>query len=243
MTEEALNNLFVDAVTAVPFRVDWSEADGERWLTYEAVACEKCGHTLVLEGAGGDCQHDDIDPDATLPPCTVGVHHGGIGPCESCSDSTGEEGIGICDCVDVPCDGHVPEATGPMMNYFYPCPLKETYGPALAIAHLPLCVVEDTLSETVGFALTGGGMDLSWEICAAYVSAGYLPPTSIQLPQTASSSLKQGWMLDVFQAMRRSIEVQQNWLRNSLDRLDELKQWCEDRDAKRKTTKDAQQII
>jgi hypothetical protein len=27
-----------------------------------------------------------------------------------------------------------------------------------------------------GLALTGGGMDLSWQICDAFVAAGYLPP-------------------------------------------------------------------
>lgn len=72
---------------------------------------------------------------------------------------------------------------GPMMNYFYPV---SDYTPggmdewAAKIADLPLCVVE--LDGERGLALTGGGMDLSWEIAEAYVRLGYYPPTWLDLP-------------------------------------------------------------
>jgi hypothetical protein len=69
----------------------------------------------------------------------------------------------------------------PMMNYFYPLPDESRYGGALdkydaqAIINLPLCLVNLETGE-YGLALTGGGMDLSWEICEAYIRLGYLPP-------------------------------------------------------------------
>jgi hypothetical protein len=67
------------------------------------------------------------------------------------------------------------------MNYFYPLPDESRYGGALdkydaqAIINLPLCLVNLETGE-YGLALTGGGMDLSWEICEAYIRLGYLPP-------------------------------------------------------------------
>lgn len=235
VTEFELSNLRVNAVNAVVRTVDWSEYKdpdrGMSWDSYEAVTCEKCGQAVVLNG-GGDLPHCDADPDAVLPPCTISSHHGGLGSCEDCAESTGDEGLGVCMCDDAPCDGHLPSADGPMMNYLYPCPLNDVSAAAIAIRHLPLCVVEFADGET-GFALTGGGMDFSWEICAAYVACGYLPPTDFDLPKMGGMSLT-GWHRDVWRAMRRSIEVQQNWLTNSLTKLDELKQWLEDKDAKSK---------
>ena len=74
-------------------------------------------------------------------------------------------------------------AEGPMMNYFYPV---SDYTPgdmeewAAKITDLPLCVVE--IDGERGLALTGGGMDLSWEIAEAFIRLGYYPPTWIDLP-------------------------------------------------------------
>lgn len=74
-------------------------------------------------------------------------------------------------------------AEGPMMNYFWPVHnrgnLEEM---AVSIADLPLCVVEFEDSGEIGLALTGGGMDLSWEIAEAYIRLGYRPPVSLDLP-------------------------------------------------------------
>lgn len=74
-------------------------------------------------------------------------------------------------------------ADGPMMNYFYPVSDYSRTGleqDAAKIADLPLCVVE--IGDERGLALTGGGMDLSWEIAEAYVRLGYYPPTWLYLP-------------------------------------------------------------
>lgn len=78
------------------------------------------------------------------------------------------------------CDGYVGQAEGPRMSYFYPLP--STYAPSeedvAKLAHLPLCVVEFTGGGFEGhaLALTGGGMDLTWEIAEAYMVLGFLPP-------------------------------------------------------------------
>lgn len=68
---------------------------------------------------------------------------------------------------------------GPMMNFRYSVDVRRVGGPeeaAKAIYSLPLCIV-DLNHGGYYLALTGGGMDLTWEIAEAYMRLGYLPPT------------------------------------------------------------------
>lgn len=100
---------------------------------------------------------------------------------------------------------------GPMMNYFYPLPeLRGTpEGAALSIKDLPLCVVE--LEGEYGLALTGGGMDLSWAICEAYMRLGWLPPVHFcQLPRFAGMTLTANnrWILA---GCQRSCRILAGW--------------------------------
>ena len=98
------------------------------------------------------------------------------------------------------------------MNHFYPCELRNlsTEDAARAIAHLPLCVVEFEDGET-GFALTGGGMDLSWQICDAFISCGYLPPLQYcDLPDMAGQEKHPRTQL-ILAACQRSAEIAEGW--------------------------------
>jgi len=82
------------------------------------------------------------------------------------------------------CDGYV-SLSAPMMSYWYPVEIDDTGEAAKALVDLPLCVV--TVDGQTGLALTGGGMDLSWEICAAYIALGHLPPLHFcDVPDMAS---------------------------------------------------------
>ena len=84
---------------------------------------------------------------------------------------------------------------GPMMNFAYElealAPYRQRRGPAEAaalLAGLPLCLVETSALAGDGYflALTGGGMDLTWEIVEAYVRLGFAPPTEhASLPRMA----------------------------------------------------------
>jgi hypothetical protein len=82
----------------------------------------------------------------------------------------------------VTCEGMVNFGDGPMMSYYYELPCSRQSDPiemALAISHLPLCVVRFISmsgNNEFALALTGGGMDFSWQICEAYMQLGYLPP-------------------------------------------------------------------
>lgn len=67
----------------------------------------------------------------------------------------------------------------PMMNYAYPIDLR--YGAdreecAANIDALAGCMSLVTIGDQDYLALSGGGMDLSWNICAAFIACGCVPP-------------------------------------------------------------------
>lgn len=67
-------------------------------------------------------------------------------------------------------------STGPAINFFYEVPFDDDVGLAGAkLQGLNVCAVELEDGRT-GLALTGAGMDHSWEICAAHIALGFLPP-------------------------------------------------------------------
>lgn len=113
----------------------------------------------------------------------------------------------------------------PVMNYAYPVDLRYGAGPrevATKIQELAGCV---TLIEIDGkhyLALTGGGMDLSPQICMAYIACGVMPPLQFlrDLPRFAGSKTAP----ILLQAMERASEV----LRFSADQLDQHKTTLEE---------------
>jgi hypothetical protein len=117
-------------------------------------------------------------------------------------------------CSECPkCETESNPVEGPMMNYFYPCPFRGSMEDAAeAIGETCLCVVE--LGDgTRGLALTGGGMNLSWQIARAFVALGFLPPAHIRLPRMA------GWenygdaayMLKVCKASQEVMARRASW--------------------------------
>jgi hypothetical protein len=112
---------------------------------------------------------------------------------------------------------------GPAMNYFYELPdyNGDPLDDSKKIADLPLCIV-NVEGNRYGLALSGGGMDLSWEICAAYIALGYLPPAHFgrYLPQFAGMRFTQRERA-VIGACRESLRCQRDWNVRGLQRLAE----------------------
>lgn len=112
---------------------------------------------------------------------------------------------------------------GPMMNYAYPLPhySGDPDRDARSIVDLPLCLIE--AEGTTYLALTGGGMDLSWEICEAYMRLGYLPPAHFaDLPGMAGKPANDDDRT-VMAACRRTAEVlhaRADQIVANLDRMD-----------------------
>jgi hypothetical protein len=121
------------------------------------------------------------------------------------------------------CDGYVESNEGPMMSYYYRLPefsgdLTEA---ATAIKGLPLVIITFEDSGEHALALSGGGMDLSWQICEAFMRLGYFPPSHFSdLPQMCGRghSAKDRWIIA---ACRKSLQCQKERAGRSLRRLRE----------------------
>jgi hypothetical protein len=101
------------------------------------------------------------------------------------------------DCEDTDCDGYV-HSDGPMMNYCYPIHIEDANEAVKLIVDLPLVIVQFTDDDGYYLALSGGGMDLSWEICEAYMRLNQLPPTHFcNLPQISGKGIskKDKWII------------------------------------------------
>jgi hypothetical protein len=217
MAKRRLKDLSCDAIDVESRSVDWSETpyegmqerddDRATWQAWEAQACDACGAVYVFSPGEGGEDHsvlvrDGRDSDRE----------------ESDYDDARDKALN--------CTGHVSSVEGPMMNYFYPCDFRMSHEQAArAIVHLPLCVVE--LDGEKGLALTGGGMDLSWEICEAYLCLGMYPPATRRLPRMADTyTARKRW---VVAGLRASLRIRANWTRQGLKDLRELVTWYEGR--------------
>jgi len=137
-----------NAVSVVSIEYDFGSKEiGNDWEELEVLECDKCHTQIVADFCNSHNNHSDYD------------------------DCSGEDNSG--------CDGGLMGSDGPMMNYIYPLPgldLKEAYEAAKKIDGLNLCIIWLPMEEKCGMALTGCGMDFSWEICEAYMRLGYVPP-------------------------------------------------------------------
>lgn len=134
------------------------------------------------------------------------------------------------------CEATAETLDGPMMNYLYPLPARASIGDleVHTLANLPLCFVFDSNRDEQGLALTGGGMDLTWEIAEGYMRLGYLPPLAFcslpamagrgairsdgEFDEAAVSDLDR-WVIAGCIASTRWVEQRGYWLRDSLANL------------------------
>ena len=85
----------------------------------------------------------------------------------------------------------------PMMNYYYLLPYYEgdpgadqarLYQSSANVVLVKITGVDDD-EDVYALALSGGGMDLSWDICHAYILLGYAPPIQFcDLPDFAGQN-------------------------------------------------------
>lgn len=142
--------------------------------------------------------------------------------CQNCNAVTTDSECPIC--------GMEMWLEGPMMNYFYPLPgFEYVVGDARKAAEklmgLPLCIVQfpdnDDDNEW-GLALTGGGMDFTWEICEAHMILGYLPPFHFARDLPAMSDRgKRHNDRKIISACRRSLRLQRDTATYALKRLNQ----------------------
>lgn len=118
----------------------------------------------------------------------------------------------------------------PLMSYFYPIncdfrvkvgdkceKISENHAQAILMAYGgAVCLVQ--VDGEAGIALTGGGMDLSWDICEAYVLLGFLPPAHFELPEFAGQESSPR-NLRIVAACRRSYGRARCWMAQKLQKL------------------------
>jgi len=116
------------------------------------------------------------------------------------------------------------ESNQPMMNYYYPLPDRYDFDDedARKINHLPLCIIYFTESEEYALALTGGGMDLSWQICEAYICLGYYPPVHFRLPRMGKYATEKN--LAIVDACIKGREVLKQWQNGDIEDLKRIRE-------------------
>lgn len=139
--------------------------------------------------------------------------------CSECNKAlVGHEGDRHCDVDDEStCRGTL-NGDGPMMSYWYPVDIDDTREAALALVDTCLCVV--TVEGKTGLALTGGGMDLRWEICEAFMILGFLPPLyHCDLPGMAGKNVDSKRNRWIVAGCLKSCRVAASWAQSTASRL------------------------
>ena len=124
-------------------------------------------------------------------------------------------------------DNGAVSAEGPMMNYWYPVHINDEDQAAIKLAGTSLCVVN--VDGQTGLALTGGGMDMTWDVCEAFIALGMLPPVHFgDLPGMAGVGSERD--LTIVAACLRSYKVMAERLTYQRERLaDNAKRWFADK--------------
>ncbi len=202
---EEIANLSCDAITSIPVSIDWTDApavvndDDERpWQSAECVECGTCGRLVVA--VNGMMEEHASEPGL--------VAIGYEGHPAACKDS-GE---------------YHSSAEGPMMNYYYPCDFDGDLADAARTLGMGCVCAVQLADGTKALALTGGGMDLSWEICEAFVKLGFCPPLHFagRLPMDGRKLGENNSR--ILNACRKSAVVAQDWARRAEEAIVELRE-------------------
>lgn len=158
--------------------------------------------------------------------------------CDKCGKALVVSELGECRHNDLDhestCSGYI-NHEGPMMNYFYPADFRMSCEEAAKLCE-GCCIVIKLEDGTTGFALAGGGMDLSWDIAGSYVACGLLPPAWIRLPEFAGMTLDTH-RRRIIEACRESAEGMAARARSNTADLDRLVKRLRENGRKRRQAK------
>lgn len=101
----------------------------------------------------------------------------------------------------------------PMMNYYYEIDLRREDAESVQarIDRYGGCCILVMIGDEPKLCLSGGGMDLTWEIAWSYILCGQLPPTKYcNLPDQCEPLSRRNRL--IIKACRKSIQVHQRWL-------------------------------
>ena len=208
----AAKNLSAALIFKESVHFDFGEGYPEGWEFWDADECSECGKVLMSNG--GEEQHCDIDDKSE-------------------------------------CEGYV-NGDGPMMNYYYPLDGEHTFNKydfdwgayckdeqeaAKRLAYLPLCLVRIGAwdDDNWALALTGGGMNLAWQIAEAHIRLGFLPPLDIceGLPDFAGQGYTRR-RKEILAACNRSLWYATNNISHAKRELKRRREYMKANDERRK---------
>lgn len=114
----------------------------------------------------------------------------------------------------------------PMMNTLWPLP--DSFEPQEQHKEDMDNMTIVALKEGSGYpdyylALTGGGMDMSWQIGRTYVNLGYLPPAALNdLPRMANIDTSKARNRKVIEALKKTHEINKNSSDHAINKLEEM---------------------
>lgn len=135
------------------------------------------------------------------------------------------------------------DAFSPVMNYAYPLPdlqMSAEHAQSLLLS-FPLVVVLMENGQRTVLALSGGGMDFSWDICEAYMVLGYLPPVHFcPPPRIAGKGLspRTRWVLRGCRASLNVLRQRVEWKHRDIKSTEDWLREREAREKQRSTTPD-----
>ena len=111
------------------------------------------------------------------------------------------------------------------MCYYYPLPQGDSFDEddAKKIQPLNLCLVYFPEDNQHVLALTGGGMDFSWDIVEAYIRLGYYPPVHFRLPRFAGHT-HTVHRETIIQACIKGRELVKGWMNSDTKDLERVRQ-------------------
>lgn len=227
-----LNGICIDTM---PLYFDFSQGFAETWdiavLSYQD-KCEECdgkGHIQCNE-----CAADKPGRMVCDAGCKDGMIYDAAGNGTECNICDGD-GYMDCNCKDEDypegrvecgkCDGEGevvtedPDRWSPMMHYIYPIKDEDFEPPDKPWDVLECTTLVDIKSmDGYALALTGSGMDFSWEICRSFVNLGYLPPVYFaKLPRMGRGESDQDKQL--LRACLYSLMIKANWVEQSVESI------------------------
>ena len=204
------DSLRVDCLLKTPRDRDWSLGYIEEWEVVQPYDSNDFDNSECSECEGIGEILDELDEWEKCEKCN------GTGEI----DVDNEEKTGYYDYDDMM------SLNTPMMNYYYPLYHRDSFDSedAKKINHLPLCIVYFIESEEYALALTGGGMDLSWQICEAYIRLGYYPPIHFRLPRMAGKE-RNAKNLDIVKTCVDGRMLVQGWQKQDIEDLERTREY------------------
>lgn len=216
-------DLYSSDLMSKPIDISWDDLSGD-WASYEAITMELPSGNIDLTKA---TDFDDLPMRLVVEACI----EAGVMPRDYWDGGWDNEPLAneLYDYMSRY------SSTGPQMDYVYPLTdfglrfgksENGLWSAAALIADYPLCVVEIEELDVIGLALTGGGMDLSWEICGAYIALGFYPPVHFagDLPRMAGYHRERH--VHIAEVCLEACEIAARWAENHVEDARRMVAWA-----------------